>query len=318
MNSSKILNTNKLLNMKTTRMMTVLLLFFTAFSACKKEERIELAKPTADNIEIGTANNKQALKGRDFHFNADVVAASKIKGIQLRILQKSTETYSKTWKLEFDWQEYIGAKNTNVHKHFTMPADAPDGKYDFYFIVLDENGTQLEIKEEITITDPANMPVDPVIGRDMISRNETMIYYMDTWVEQELIFKKGDEMTAHAQVSQLKGDGILYTLLIRKSANYYPESIDKLDFNKAIVISKVEHKDLPAASKITTLKQVNGVYGGEKIVIGADKDGNEPVSNPISGQKAWESGKYNLVILYKNTSYNRSVYKVIPITIDYK
>ncbi|WP_222943948.1 DUF4625 domain-containing protein [Pedobacter sp. N36a] len=162
--------------MKTTKMMAMLLFFFIAFSACKKEkERIELAKPTADNIEIGTANNKQALRGRDFHFNAAVIAASKIKAVQLRILQKSTEKYSNTWKLEFDWQEYIGTKNTNVHQHFTVPAEAPEGKYDFLFIVQDENGTKLEIKEEITITDPTNMPVDPVIGRDMISRNETML-----------------------------------------------------------------------------------------------------------------------------------------------
>lgn len=313
-----MLKTNTLLRLKMPRIMTVMLIFIAAFSACKKDDQIELAAPTAENIEIGTANNKSALKGRDFHFNANVTAASKIKAVQLRILQKAGQTYTVTWKLELDWAEYIGAKNTNVHKHFTMPEDAPDGKYDFYFIVLDENGTKLEIKEEITIGDPANVPVDPKIGRDMISRNDTMIYYMETWVEKELIFKKGDELTAHAQISDIKGDGILYTLLIKKSADYYPESIDKLDFNKAIVISRVEHKDLPAASKITTLKQVNGVYGGEKIVIGADKDGNEPSPNLINGAKAWASGQYNLVILYKNTTYDRSVYKVLPVTLDYK
>lgn len=303
---------------KTKRLMALLLVFLTAFSACKKEEQPELALATVENIEIGTSNNKQALKGRDFHFNADVRAGTKIKRVQLRILQKSGESYTANWKLELDWPEYAGTKNTNVHKHFTIPAEAPEGKYDFLFIVEDENGSKLEIKEEISITDPASMPVDPKIGRDMISRNETMIYYMETYVEKELIFKKGDELTAHAQVSEIKGDGMLYTLLIKKSANYYPESIDQLDFSKVIVISKVEHKNLPAASKISTLKQVNGVYGGEKITIGADKDGNEPTPNAINGAKAWESGKYNLVILYKNTSYNRSVYKNLPITIDYK
>ncbi|WP_316752747.1 DUF4625 domain-containing protein [Pedobacter gandavensis] len=314
-----MLNTNTRLQLKMPKMAYFLLFFIAAFSACKKDQPVvELAVPTAKNIEIGTANNKQALKGRDFHFNADVTAASKIKAVQLRILQKAGQTYTANWKLEFDWKEYIGTNNTNVHKHFTMPADAPEGKYDFLFIVLDENGTKLEIKEEITITDPANMPVDPEIGRDMISRNETIIYSMDTWKEKELIFKKGDELTAHARISGIKGDGILYTLLIKKSANYYPESIDKLDFTKAVVISRVEHKDLPAASKITTLKQVNGVYGGEKIVIGAEKDGNEPIPNAINAGKAWESGQYNLVIIYKNTSYNRSVFKVIPITLDYK
>lgn len=314
-----MLKTNTLLSMRIPKIMSILLIFIATFSACKKDEQvIELAVPTAENIEIGTANNKQALKGRDFHFNADVTAASKIKAVQLKVLQKAGVIYTANWKMEFDWKEYIGVKNTNVHKHFTMPAEAPEGKYDFFFIVLDENGTKLEIKEEITITDPANVPVDPKIGRDMISRNGTLIYYMETWVEKELIFKKGDELTAHVQVSDIKGDGILYTLLIKKSANYHPESIDNLDLNKAVVISRVEHKDLPAASKISTLKQVNGVYGGEKIVIGADKDGNEPTPNAINAGKAWESGQYNLVIVYKNTTYNRTAYKVIPVTLDYK
>lgn len=296
----------------------VLLLTGAVFAGCKKNETTpELPMPTAQEVEIGTGNNKQALRGRDFHLNADVLAGDKIQEVQVKVLQKSGETYTSTWKMELSWPEFKGAKNTNVHKHFTIPADAPEGKYDFYFIVLDENGTKLEIKVDFTILDPANLPVDPKIGRDIFSRNGTMIYYTDNYVEKELIFKKGDEFTAHAQVSDIKGSGILYTVLIKRKAGYFPESIDNLDFSKAIVISKAEHKDLPAASKITTLKQINGVYGGESIIIGAANDGNEPVAMPVTGAKAWESGQYNLVILYKNTTYKVSVYKSIPITIDY-
>lgn len=199
-------------------------------TSCKKDNEPEILAPTATNVEIGTANNKQAIRGRDFHLNADVVAGDKIKGVEIKILQKTGQTYTATWKFELAWTQYNGAKNTNVHKHFTIPAEAPEGKYDFYFIVWDENGTKLEIKEDFTIIDAANMPVDPKIGRDIFSRNGNVIYYMDTFVEQELIFKKGDEFTAHAQVSEIKGDGILYTVLIKRKANYFPESIDKLDF----------------------------------------------------------------------------------------
>ncbi|MES2650577.1 MAG: DUF4625 domain-containing protein [Bacteroidota bacterium] len=296
---------------------TLLMLLVVFATSCKKDDKPEIIAPTATNIEIGTANNKQAIRGRDFHLNADVVAGDKIKAVEIKILQKAGQTYTSTWKFELAWEQYNGAKNTNIHKHFIIPAEAPEGKYDFYFIVLDENGARLEIKEDFTIIDAANMPVDPKIGRDIFSRNGTVIYYMDSYVEQELIFKKGDEFTAHAQVSEIKGDGILYTVLIKRKANYFPESIEKLDLGKAIVISKVEHKGLPNASKISTLKQVNGVYGGETITIGAEKDGNEPIANPIIGEKTWESGKYNLVILYKNTTYNMSTYKSIPITIAY-
>ncbi|WP_316846360.1 DUF4625 domain-containing protein [Pedobacter psychrodurus] len=296
---------------------TLLMLLVVFATGCKKEKDPEIATPTASNIEIGTANNKQAIRGRDFHLNVDVIAGDKIKGVEIKILQKAGQTYTANWKFELAWDQYNGVKNTNVHKHFTIPAEAPEGRYDFCFIVYDENGTRLELKEDFTILDATSIEVDPKIGRDIFSRNGTMIYYMDTYVEQELIFKKGDEFTAHAQVSEIKGDGILYTILIKRKANYFPESIDKLDFSKAIVISKVAHTGLPNASKVSTLKQINGTYGGESIIIGTERDGNEPISNLINGEKAWESGKYNLVILYKNTTYNMSTYKSIPITIVY-
>jgi hypothetical protein len=303
--------------MKTTKIMAAMLLLMTIFSACKKDQVIEANAPKAENIEIGSGN-KLSLRGRDFHFNADVIAADKIKDIQVKILQKSGEKYTATWKFELNWAEYSGAKNTNVHKHFTIPAEAPEGKYDFYFIVLDENGTKLEIKEDLNIIDPANVPVDPKIGRDFVFRNDFTIYSIGEYKEAELIVKKGDELKLHAQVNNIKDDGILYSVLIKKKANYNPETVDKLDLGKVIVVSKIEHKGLAPASKITTLKQINGVYGGEAIVIGADKDNNEPAANPINGEKAWESGKYNWVILYKNNTHNISTYKVIPITIDYK
>jgi len=319
MNTIKISNKNTLLTMNTKKIIVALLLFGTAFQACKKDKEVEPEKaiPTATNVEIGSGN-KLALRGRDFHFNADVIAADKIKDVQVKILQKPGEKYTATWKFELAWAEYNSAKNTNVHKHFTIPAEAPEGKYDFYFIVLDENGTKLEIKQDLSIIDPANVPVDPKIGRDFVSRNETLIYSLGTYIEPELIVKKGDKLTLHAQVNDIKGDGTLYSVLIKKKANYNPETIDNLDLSKAIVVTKVEHTGLAAASKITTLKKINGVFGGESIIIGADKDNNEPAANPTSGEKAWESGKYNWVILYKNTTHNISTYKVIPITIDYK
>jgi hypothetical protein len=295
-------------HMKTKKITVAFLLLVSLFAACKKDDpAVELAKPTIENVEIGTANNKRAIRGRDFHFNADVLAATKIKEVQLKILQKTTENYTSSWKFELSWPEYVGVKNTNVHKHFTIP-----------FIVTDENGTKLELKEDFSIVDAANMAVDPKIGRDFVSRNGELIYYTDTYVEKELIFKKGDELSLHAQIADTRGDGVLYSILVKRKSNYFPESIDKLDFNKAIVVTKVEHQGLGAASKVSTLKLKNGVYGGETITIGATADGNEPTANAIAGEKAWESGQYNWIILYKNTTYNMSIFKSIPIAIDYK
>lgn len=124
----------------------------------------------------------------------------------------------------------------------------------------DENGSKLEIKEDFVIIDAANMPVDPIVDRDIFSRNGTMIYYMNTYVENPLVFKKNDEFTARTQIKQIQGDGTLYTVLINKKLNYFPETISQLDFAKGIIISKIEHKGLGPASSITTLK-MSMAYG---------------------------------------------------------
>ena len=292
-------------------------LFSILLFSCKDDDVAApiLLEPTIDNIEIGYANNKLAIRGRDFHFNADVIAGDRISSVMVKILPKPGETYSNDWKLELAWAEFKGTKNTNVHKHFTLPAEAPEGTYDFFFIVDDENGTTLEIKENFVIVDAANMPVDPLVDRDIFSRNGTMIYYMNTYVENPLVFKKGDKFTAHAQINQIQGDGVLYTALIKRKLNHFPETVAQLDMSKAIIISKTEHTGLGPASKVLTIRNIDGVWGGEAIVIGDDKDGQ---GNLISGDKAWESGQYDLVILYQNSTYNMSTYKSIPITITYE
>lgn len=301
--------------MKTTKIIIAFLMLAVTFSACRKDKQEpEAAKPTADHIEIGYSNNKQAIRGRDFHFNADVTAGVRISAVSVKILPKTGQTYSASWKMELNWEEFKGAKNTTVHKHFTIPAEAPEGTYEFLFIVDDENGTKLELKEDLVIIDPANMPVDPLIDRDIFSRNDDMIYYMNTYVENPLLFKRGDKFTARAQVKQIQGDGVLYAALIKRKLNYYPETVAQLDMDKAIIISKTEHLGLGPASKVTTQKQINGVWGGDDIVIGSDKD---VLGNAITGNKAWESGQYNLVILYFNSTYKMSTYKSIPITINY-
>lgn len=304
--------------MKKTILLTTLLMavFGLVISGCKKDKPDAApVKPIADNIEIGYANNKRAIRGRDFHLNADVIAGNKITTVIVQILQKAAGTYSGSWKFELTWEEFAGVKNTNVHKHFTIPNEAPEGIYDFVFIVNDENGTRLELREELTIIDAANLPVDPIVDRDIFFRNGTMIYYMNTYVENPLLFKKNDAFTARTQIKQIQGNGVLYTALINRKLKYFPETVNQLDFSKCIIISKVEHSGLGAASSISTLRNINGVWGGDTMEIGAEKDA---VGNTISGPKSWETGQYDLVILYHNSSYNISARKSIPISIHYE
>jgi len=301
--------------MKSIKAMTALLLLMAFFTACKKEKtEPELTKPTLDHIEIGYANNKQAIRGRDFHFNADVAAGDKISTVEIKILQKSGNTYSGAWKMEINWVEFKGAKNTTVHKHFTIPAEAPEGTYDFHIIVNDENGTKFELIESLVIIDAANMPIDPLVDRDIFMRGDSVIYQMNTYIEKQLIFKKDERFTARAQIRQIQGDGIMYTALIKRKLNHFPETVAQIDFDKVIIMSKTTHTGLGPASKISTLKQINGVWGGDDMVIGAEKDA---LGNIISKEKAWESGQYDLVIIYWNSTYHVGTHKSIPITIQY-
>lgn len=146
--------------MNVNKIFLTFLFFVTLLSACKKDEIPEPGKkqPAAENIEVGTANNETGVIGQDFHFNAKIIAGNKIDLVQVKIQPRPGETYSKPWNLVVEWTEYKGAKNATVHKHFDIPTTAVAGIYDFLIIVLDENGTKLELKKTITIYDPANLP----------------------------------------------------------------------------------------------------------------------------------------------------------------
>lgn len=97
--------------MKTKQILVAFLILAGTFTACKKDKaEPEAVKPSVQNVEIGYANNKRAIRGRDFHLNADVLAGSKITSVMVKILQKTGQTYSANWKLEITWDEFKGVK----------------------------------------------------------------------------------------------------------------------------------------------------------------------------------------------------------------
>jgi hypothetical protein len=305
--------------MKIIKYTTAFLLAISLFSACKKDENPtpEATKPTVEHIEIGYNNNKIGIQGKDFHLDADIIAGDKIESIQVKILQKSTETYTQPWAFELTWNQYKGTKNTNVHKHFDIPKEAPEGKYDFIFLVTDENGSKLEIKEDFRIYHPDNLPVDPDI-KVTVTRNMNLMFKGEKLKEGGLI-NKGDSLFIDAYITNIKDDGVAYVLLIKQNANYRPETAAKLDFSKAIVIFNKEHSFLKVSGINTYIwnKDPNISSYPVNIKIGAANDNNSPIANAINGGKIWESGNYNIVIVYTNTTHNMSAFKSFPITIKY-
>jgi hypothetical protein len=306
--------------MKIIKYTTAFLLAISLFSACKKDENPtpEATKPTVEQIEIGYNNNKMGVQGKDFHLDADIIAGDKIESVQVKISQKNTETYTQPWTFKLTWSQYKGVKNTNVHKHFDIPKEAPEGKYDFIFLVTDQNGSTLEIKEDFRIYHPDNLPVDPDI-KLTVTRNLNLKHKGEVLKEGGLI-NKGDSLFVNAAITNIKDDGVVYALLVKQSSNYHPETAEKIDLSKAIVICRIEHKNFVKGSGYSTYnwsKDPNISSYPVNIKIGAANDNNSPIANPITGGKNWESGNYNLVIVYTNTTHNMSAFKSFPITIKY-
>ncbi|MFC3196642.1 DUF4625 domain-containing protein [Parapedobacter deserti] len=123
-------------------------------SSCKKDTAPDPIAPVIENVEVGRGDNGIGVAGEDFHLEIDVVAGDRIDIILIRIEQRPDETYAREWSHEVTWEQYRGARNTNVHQHFDIPEDAPAGRYDFVIIVHDQNGTRLEERRTLNISAP--------------------------------------------------------------------------------------------------------------------------------------------------------------------
>ncbi|MCE7056098.1 DUF4625 domain-containing protein [Algoriphagus sp. AGSA1] len=281
-------------------------------SSCEDNPDPLLPSPSIDNLEIGSGNNHLAVIGRDFHLNADIVAGDKIDVVQVKIEQLADETYAGDWSFELTWDKFKGIKNTNVHEHFDIPEDALEGRYNFFFIVTDENGTILEEKAEIQLVHPSNLTVDPILYIWMITTDQGDFHFVNETLEnpENVDFSKGEILASDVTINNVKGDGKLYLLLIRKDQDHLPESVDAIDFSKVIVYDYFEHEN-----EEDVVSFGNVIYDGEggyvrpapEFEIGAVLDNNVPASDLTSGDNGWKSGEYYFGVVYTNSTSNISL-----------
>jgi hypothetical protein len=310
-------------NMKAKKILVAFLISGFAFTACENDNdnqtESENAKPTIDKIELGLGNNEIGTIGEDFHFNAEVTAGDKIESVQIKIAQISTEKYSKVWSHEINWPQYAGAKNTTIHKHFDIPTDAPEGKYDFIIIIKDQNGTTLEVKKNLNIYAAGNLPVNPVSSTFTLFKNEDYFYRKGKYYKEGDSFKTGDKVMSQVTLTGVKGNGIMYLLLINKNAKHLPESVDQIDFSKVIVYDVFEHTDMAEVGTFSNVpfNASNNTFLREmpELFIGAQKDNNVPAQD-IKGSKAWASGTYVYMVVYKNTTYNINFSQSIDVPVN--
>lgn len=293
-----------------------LLLFITACSS--DDEQIELPIPSVSDIEIGLNNNEIGVVGRDFHFNAEIIAGDKIDVVQINIEPKDGETYAGPWSFEITWDDFKGVKNATVHEHFNIPEGAVEGTYDFIITIEDENGTKLEEARTITIYLPENLPVDPILSLVGTSDPETnrAVYKFsggEVFGNPDYTLYMNDFLRAAFFVAGIKGDGQFYVVLIKKELNHKPESIDAIDYSKTIIWDIEKHTGVEVAQDLANINFDTEAY--PDFLIGAEYDNNEPTANPITGLKAWEAGDYYLGFLYENTTYNMSLFHYTEVTL---
>lgn len=304
--------------MKISKLITTILLLGAIFTGCNKDKQPvpEKLKPTIDKIEIGSNNNGIGVIGRDFHFNAEVVAATKIGHVKIRIQPISGETYSKTWSYETSWIGYKDTKNATIHEHLTIPADAAEGKYDFLIIVQDQNGAVLEEKKVINIFFAANLPVDPAVTFLVLTKNDLSFYNRDGVFVSGNKLSKNEKLHASVTISGIKGDGKMYLVLINKKHNHRPEGVAAIDFSKVIVYDLAEHTNKATVGTFSNVIYTPSLRKPPYLVIGAVTDNNVPEPNQITGLKAWESGNYYFGIVYTNTTYNMNFSKYIEVSVN--
>ena len=289
-----------------------------AVSSCKKDTPPDPAMPVIEHMEVGLGDNGIGVIGEDFHVEMDVVAGDRIDVIQVRIEQRPDETYAREWRHEITWEQYRGAKNTNVHKHFDIPEDAPEGTYDFVIVVRDQNGAKLEETRVLNIFLRENLPVDPQLSIFNIHKNDNFFYRDGKFVDTD-VCRSGETIRSQVTIGGLKGDGVMYILLINKKLNHRPETVDGIDFSKAIVYDVYQHEGWAEvgyfSNSVFDLETFTSVRTAPPLIIGAANDNNAPQNNPISGERAWESGDYLFGVVYKNTTHNISFYQYVDIKV---
>jgi len=110
----------------------------------------------------------------------------------------------------------------------------------------------------------------------------------------------------------------MYGLLIKKSADHKPETVEFIDFSKAIVTEIKEHNDMGEGTfKNSYNTDYNSHYMyGAALEIGATTDNNLPTAHAISGDKVWENGTYYYGVVYTNYTYGFSTFEYIEFEVN--
>ena len=266
------------------------------FTSCEKDDETS-PKPVITLTELGYENSKIGYAGTDLHIEAEVVAEGKIDKVTIEIhpegeheeKSSSTTLHEGEWEVDTTFTEFSGLKNTTFHKHIDIPVNAEVGHYHFHFIVIDMDGQQTLVEEELEI----QLPDDAIAPEINISSAPTN--------NQE--FNNGETISISGSVSDDKALGGMYIGLVRTDQNLTDAEVNATN---TITLLHTHEFDSHTAHNFSS-----------NINVGAAQD-NNITPKDITGDIAWQSANYYILIKCKDAfGGNWTFSSHYPIVINY-
>jgi hypothetical protein len=246
------------------------------FTSCKNndddDDDNKNVKPVITLNELGYQNTKIGYPGSDLHIEADIFAENKIRTITVTVHPEGTT--SKEWEVDTTYtsSKYAGVKNAEFHEHLEIPIDAGLGDYHFHLSVIDNEGNQTEVEEELEIAEPTDTEL-PVISISVAPTDNQL-------------FATGETITIEGNITDDVGIGGIYVGLVKVSQNLTDAEVDHLNTVSLFHEHHFDnHKDVDFKAS---------------IVVGADKDNDHPTPKDITGNLAWETADYYLIVKSPN------------------
>lgn len=285
-----IINYLKFNTMKTT-FKTIALLFIATstlfFTSCEKDD--DVAKPVINILELGLADSHVAYIGADLHIEAEIEAEGRIDVITVEIHQEEGSSD----EIVATYDEYAGLKNiTDFHKHVDIPAETTAGTYHVHITVTDQEGNQTTVEDEIEIEELADeeAPEITVSSAPENGRNLT----------------SGETVTISGTATDNISLAGMVVALVYESDNLADADVSGAanTDNKAIVMLHTHDFEDPDETEFSA-----------SISVGAANDNNMTPA-AITGNNAWRSGNYYILVKCKDAKGNWAYSDHYPIVIN--
>jgi len=273
-----------------TAIKTMVLIFIASstlfFTSCDDDDDVQ--KPVINNLELGIGDSHIAYAGADLHIEADIYAEGKVDEITVEIHQEEGSSD----EIEATYDDYAGRINPTLHKHVDIPAETPTGTYHVHITVTDMLGYQTTVEEEIEIQELADEEAPEITVSSAPTNGQA--------------FSTGQTITISGGITDNISLAGMLVALVYESDNLADADVSgavSVD-NKAIVMLHTHKFDDPDETEFTA-----------SIAVGAANDNNMTPA-AITGNNAWRSGNYYILVKSKDAKGNWAYSNHYPIVIN--